>query len=91
MARATRCAKGIKQHIDIIVYSHKPSLNTSGISAIVQVGSVLLYNKGSPKPLSVVLSGHDHCCNLHLSTHLRMGWGLLHITQVCVMAQGNLQ
>jgi len=24
MARATGCAKGVKQHIHIIVYSHKP-------------------------------------------------------------------
>jgi len=44
MARETGCAKGVKQLLDIIVYSHKPKpkyirdqcLSTSGISLTLQ-------------------------------------------------------
>ena len=44
MAKATRCAKGVQQHIDIIVYSYKPKpkyirdqcYSTSGISLTLQ-------------------------------------------------------
>jgi len=43
LARATACAKVVKQHINITVYTTNQNLNTSKISAKVQVRSVLLY------------------------------------------------